>query len=317
MAHTDRFFREACDMEVTYLNPFQIVSMGVDVDVRELERVAHVFSEVVGLGLRHRVQCPVEISLVPDVLRKAQVFKRKKPFLVGSMAALAVIAFMGWLAESTKLNKYEQVLAQNTLAVNRLKNDKGSIEAELRQQKEVAARYDQVCKLLEQRRQIPEVLNELQRLKPMHVWLTGIHPIYEEIKSISAGSPASAAAPAGMFFGMSASAAPTAAAKESRKIYGFMLQGCGVSLRPHPKNSAPVGDAENGKPATPVDESLFAGTGNVPPVQVFLENLQQSAMIDKDPLRTGIAGNARTTVPNLNVFTIQVKLQKPIEIPSR
>ena len=262
MAYTDRFFREACDMEVTYLNPFQVVSIGSDVDVKALESVAHVFSEVVGLGLRHRVQCPVEISLVPDMLRKAQAFKRKKPFLVGSAAALAAIAFMGWLAESTKLKNYEDVLRLNTIAVNRMKADKDSITTELRQQKDVAARYEQIVKLLEQRRQIPEVLNELQRLKPAHVWLAGIHPITEETKPIVSGGLAPAVAASGFTFGAPPAAAPVApTAQGGRKIYGFTLQGYGVSLKPQPKAVQPVA-AGTATPEAPVDESLFAGTGD-------------------------------------------------------
>jgi hypothetical protein len=321
MAYTDRFFKEACDMEVSYLNPFQIVSMGPGVDLKQLEGSAHLFSEVVGLGLRHRVQCPVEINLLPQAIRQAQAFRRRKPYLLGAAAAVVGIALLGLLAESSKRSSYDRVSNENKAIVDRLTGMKAGIESEGRRQQAIKDRYDLVVRLLEQRNQIPGVLNEIQNLKPADVWVAAIHPIYEDMKAGSAagrGATPAAPAPSAGFspFGMSAmsgGATPTRAGQPAlpSKIYGFEIVGHSVTVKADPASAAAAATVTAPPAAVPE-----AAHGDVLPLQVFFARLKKSAMFDPDSGKTVISlFQHSATVNNLDTFVIQLKLQKPIDIP--
>lgn len=299
MAYTDRFFREACDMEVSYLNPFQVVSMGPGLDLKHLEGMAHVFSEVVGLGLRHRVQCPVEISLLPDAIRRAQTFRKKKPYLLGSAAALVGLALLGVVAEGNRSSRYKVELDKNTASVERMEREKAGIETEQARLKAVRGQYDQIVRLLAQRNQLPAALNELQGLKPANVWITGIRPLYEELKpakDVSAAatpivSPSPGSGMPAIFGGPAVPAPPASAAASAQagKIYGFEIRGHSVTVKGDKKVSAV-------------------------PVQDYFDSLQRSASgLFEQCDRTGIVQFQQNR--NLETFAIQLKLKKPIEFP--
>ena len=80
MDFTPRFFNEKLRIPVEYLNPFQAINLADEVDREQLSDLAHMFSEVIGLALRHVTTCPVEITLIPDSIRKLREFNAKKPY---------------------------------------------------------------------------------------------------------------------------------------------------------------------------------------------------------------------------------------------
>src|SRR6185295_11780133 len=63
------------------------------VQIEELEKVAHAFGEVVGLGLRNLAQCPVELNLVPKSIRSRQQFEQKKPYFIAAIFSLVLVVF--------------------------------------------------------------------------------------------------------------------------------------------------------------------------------------------------------------------------------
>ena len=65
MAYTPRFFNEKLRIPVDYLNAFQVVGIGQEINKDQLLEVAPMFSELIGLALKHIVSCPVDISLMP------------------------------------------------------------------------------------------------------------------------------------------------------------------------------------------------------------------------------------------------------------
>jgi len=91
-----QFFAEKLNLPVEYFNPFRNVSLGAEVNLEELAKVAHSLGEVVGLGLRDSARCPVELDLIPKGIRKRQMLRRKRPCLMAALCGLvAVIIGMG------------------------------------------------------------------------------------------------------------------------------------------------------------------------------------------------------------------------------
>ena len=324
MGYTDRFFQEALNLEVAYLNPFQVVSVGPQVDRQQLQAVAHMFSEVIGLGLRYRLQCPVEVSLMPKMLRRNQAFQQKKPYLVGAMACVMLIVLLGWLAAVWRDRQFTNLQEQFSGMVSKLQNSRESIQRDRRQTDEVRQRYDKVEALLAERQWLPNLLNDIQVLKPRDLWLTRLRPLYDDVKEVATsgsgeGNTPRPAGPPGMpmFGGMfpgggmmkppgGGGAAPAAehdskssvVAGSTFKISGFEITGHGVTV---PEA------AEAGKGAKAKNASS--------PEQLFLERLQKAGWADGDSKVTAItAYSVSDTIRNFSTFTLQVKLKKPLEI---
>ena len=93
MAYTAQFFQEKLNVSVEYFNPFRNIQIAPTVQIEELEKVAHSFGEVVGLGLRNLAQCPVELNLVPKSIRNRQQFEQKKPYFIAAIFSLVLVVF--------------------------------------------------------------------------------------------------------------------------------------------------------------------------------------------------------------------------------
>lgn len=136
MAYTREFFAEKLNVPVEYFNPFRNVQIAQGVAIEELEKVAHGFGEVVGLGLRNLAQCPVELNLVPKSIRSRQQFDQKKPYFIAAIFSLVLVVFAYGMfynkisgvkqssldTLSAKLTPYEQ-------SVNKLTEQESAVKA--------------------------------------------------------------------------------------------------------------------------------------------------------------------------------------------
>jgi type IV pilus assembly protein PilM len=189
LTYCDHFFAEKLHLEVSYFNPFQVVALGPAVDRQRLQEVAHMFSEVIGLGLRYRLPCPIEVTLVPETIRRQQALRRKKPFVFAAMACLVVILLVAWFAQLNQARLYSRAVdtvVQQREGVEgfatRIRGYTGETDQRKRQ---VAAITD----LLRQRRRWPDLYNELYRLKPDNLWFHSIRPVIGEITPAVRASP--------------------------------------------------------------------------------------------------------------------------------
>src|SRR5271163_1097934 len=99
MPFTAQFFAEKLNVSVEYFNPFRHIEIDPALDQAELEKYAHSFGEVVGLGLRDLAHCPVELNLMPKSSLQRQEFAHKKPYLIASVFSLALVIFAIYKSE--------------------------------------------------------------------------------------------------------------------------------------------------------------------------------------------------------------------------
>src|SRR5438309_725091 len=108
MPYTAQFFAEKLNVPVEYFNPFRNTQIDPSVNLEELEKVAHSYGEVVGLGLRNLAQCPVELNLVPKSILKRQQFDQKKPYFIAALISLVLVVFAyGWFYDRVAQAKVE------------------------------------------------------------------------------------------------------------------------------------------------------------------------------------------------------------------
>ena len=220
MAFTNEFFQDKLRMEVNYLNSFKIVSLGSGLAVEELQGIVHTFPETIGIALRYAVECPVEVSLVPDSIRKADEFGKRRAFLVA--AAVVWIAILGvfYAVNQKRVQLYERTAQDRKDNVPRLTGIRTQVQSAQAVTKTSTDRYQSISAMLDQRYNWPEFLNLMQMARPTDVWL----------KAITPGSSGDAAPEAGpsSIFQASTAAGPTQLGVE--QIDWFTLECLAVAI---------------------------------------------------------------------------------------
>lgn len=175
MMFTEHFFSEKLRMEVSYLNPFKIVTIG-DALVSSLQDHAHLFSEVVGTGLRglDELEVPVDINLVPESIKQSNRRKNRLPFLVAAVVVwLATLAFL-WLIQSQISAAYKAAAEQDAQIVEDYNEKVKQIDEKLKKVNDMSRQVDDIRNTLELRYRWPGLLNAIQNAKPNDAWVTCI-----------------------------------------------------------------------------------------------------------------------------------------------
>ena len=172
MAYTPRFFAEKLRIPVEYLNPFQNIAIAPALDKESLANLAHMFSETIGLAVRHATACPIEVSLVPESMRKLNDFKLKKPYLYASAASLllCLLVTLWGFSKQLEIAEYKQKIASSFLTktnkvVSRLKSAEGDFA-------NAQNEYNAAVQILAKQKIWPMMLNESQKVLPDDMWLT-------------------------------------------------------------------------------------------------------------------------------------------------
>ncbi|MDD5596602.1 MAG: pilus assembly protein PilM [Victivallaceae bacterium] len=174
MAYTPRFFNEKLRIPVEYLNSFQIVTLGENINREELLDVAPMFSELTGMALREISAVPVEISLMPDVIKKHKALQKKKPYFYASAVSIILCLLVFYWVVSTKRD-YDKGCVEKVLAevekTEKISAEVRSVAAKLAGSQ---GRYNKAIEMADKRSQWVTVLTELQNILPDKWWLTSL-----------------------------------------------------------------------------------------------------------------------------------------------
>lgn len=187
--YTDTFLKEKLKVEVDYLNPFRNVAVGADISAEEIGKSAHLLGEVVGLGLRKVLACPIEINLMPKKVLKAKEFRRKRPYFIGAGAAavLALLVSSGYVARVKSHAASE--LADITSRVEELAATDAALSAEEQKISDVSAKMDEIYSLMDRRSLWLKMLSQIHLAVPQGMWLASITPVVESGPPVAAGQP--------------------------------------------------------------------------------------------------------------------------------
>ncbi len=164
LPYSAEFFTEKLNLPVDIFNPFRNVEIDAGVDVEALERVAQCFGEVVGLGLRGVVQCPLELNLMPKSSRTRQEFNSKKPYLLAAAYALVVGVFAyGWFYSRVEAARREG-LEKITSEVDKLRIPAEGLQREQAALENSIKQTEQLVTWLEDQTQWGDIFSELRRV---------------------------------------------------------------------------------------------------------------------------------------------------------
>ncbi len=333
MAFTDHFFSEKLRIEVSYLNPFKIITLDRSLDIKLLEENAHLYPTTIGVGLRNSLECPIEISLTPESVKKQQSFATKKPFIIVSclvwFTIIFVLAGVNWKKVALYKRTAETKKA-NVDRLNRIKDDISNLET---QQKSVVSKIDNIIEILDYRYGWSVFYNSLQLTKPQDVWFTGITVMTapkqaptkkRDTSTIKKGSnpfssrrTSQATVDAGgqdmiVWFDLVGHSIAIPSTEPPRKIFtDDQIAAFSESLNTINDNNI-NNSAENTQKIEP-----FWGTNQFHPdiilTETLLKSLQNSVLFSDDPEETRILESRFSeNYRNLTTFRIQLKLQYAI-----
>jgi type IV pilus assembly protein PilM len=320
MAFTDRFFAEKLRMDVSYLNPFQVISLGDNIDRADLQEKAHMFSEVVGLALRYNRACPVEVSLVPPAILREQAFRKKKPYVFACLLCLPLVLFVVLLAQRRRAELYAGRSDVVVSTIDKLDKLSKAINREISAEQQVRVDRDSLTALLKKREVWPNLLNVLTTLKPDNIWFDSVTLLRGNLKAdAAAASVASEPMGGGGMFGFmgGGGGGGQKAVVDQGPVTGLKIEGHGVSVRQLAEKSAPAsGDAAGDTPAekggTEVEKTDSSSTS---PELLLVERLQKVELFDESPQFTRILQyTISDDIRNYSSFVVQVKLKNPIPV---
>lgn len=174
--YTDTFLKEKLNVDVDYLNPFTNVTVHSSIPAEQIGRSAHVLGQVVGLALRRRMPCPIEIDLMPPARLAERAFRRKQPMFVmamlGIILTVAVWAIfflkMAQLAHERSVAVSARV-AELTAVDNRLKAELGRVS-------EVDGKLNKLTALVAHRTKWVELLKEIRACMPEGMTMVSLRP---------------------------------------------------------------------------------------------------------------------------------------------
>ncbi len=292
MAFTPRFFSEKLRIPVEYFNPFQVVSLSQGIDKENLAEVAHMFSEVIGLGLRFATVCPIEISLVPDAIKRQNELKLKLPYFYASAASLLLclgITFWGF-------SKQDSMASQKRVAAQQVVNDTTSMLAQVNKAigefSDAGKEYNDAKNLLDERKVWVNLMSEVQSLMPDHMWLV-------KLKGAASSSASTGAKDAGDGGGF--------------RPGGGIFDPFGASKR-RPAAAQAAAATSNVEWIVFEGHSYAEKDNKLPWEELFMSNILKSKLFSekREDIAVIALEPARGT-NNVSYFKIEAKLKNPIK----
>ncbi len=283
MAFTPRFFSEKLKIPVEYFNPFQVVSLSQNIDKESLAEVAHMFSEVIGLGLRHATECPIEISLIPKSLKSIHELKKKVPYLYASAASLILCLMIFLWSVGSNEQRSHNMVAMATKIRDHTSQMLSEVNVAQDEASEADSDYSEATKMLEGRETWFNILNEIQTILPYNMWLVKIAPASAPTKTATVTETANSGGgfSLGSMFGPRRS---TAAVKQTNDIEWIEIKGHTLSLNEkHPMEG------------------------------VFKDKIVKSTYFTDEKKDVATKFKPARGKNNLTEFTMTIKLKKPIK----
>ena len=180
---TSDFFSEKLKIPVEYLNPFKVVKLSESLDKEEFTNVAHTTIEVIGLGLRNITTCPIEISLLPENIKKQQNIKsRRMYFIISYLIVIFCLGLIFWGVQSQK-NAVEKITNSRKVQTMVTEQRLRKMKQQLKVLKDAEEKYNVTQDYLKDRNSWIDILNTIQNCLPDNTWIVELDSKQEQTKA--------------------------------------------------------------------------------------------------------------------------------------
>ena len=174
MHYTQEFFQEKLRIEVDYLNVFIGIQIGEAVDRQKLLDIAPMFSELIGMGLRHLGICPVDISLVPERIVFQQDFVQKRPYFYASAVLVLFCLACFLMAVLYRTEASRQLVELTKGEVSKTENMQRQIQRLNGELESAWGEYSEAMAFVRDRSKWTDMLLELQSMIPNNMFLVAL-----------------------------------------------------------------------------------------------------------------------------------------------
>ncbi|MDD5522272.1 MAG: type IV pilus assembly protein PilM [Kiritimatiellae bacterium] len=175
--HMDTFFREKLKVTVEHLNPFINVAVGGNLDSEKVAGDMHLLGEVVGLGLRRSLTCPVEINLMPPALVAKKVFRKRQPYFGLIALGVALIMLCWWVY----LSHMQGIMKIQFGIVEKKTQDLDTVLTHLQKvlagKKKAQMKADEILSVIRLRTKWIEIMEDVYSRMPEGMWLNSLKPV--------------------------------------------------------------------------------------------------------------------------------------------
>lgn len=168
------FLKDKLKIDVDFLNPFRNVAVSAAIPSDKVAENLHLLGEVVGLGLRRTLSCPVEINLLPHELAARRVMHRRMPFFGLAAAGLVCIVLVFGLFLQQMKSKAEERLAKVQSRNQELAAPNDALGALAKQKAQLYSRAAELSGLVQGRVKWLTLMDDLHERMPTGMWLTSV-----------------------------------------------------------------------------------------------------------------------------------------------
>lgn len=183
MMYITDFFQEKLRLPVEYLNTFGAITIDEQVNKDELQAIAPMFQELIGMSLRSVTQCPIDISLIPDSIRNQKELDRKKPYFYISAISLLVCLGIFHIGVYKRLNFDRSRVERVQDRVEETNKKMQEVTGLVGKMNSAKSRFESAKAFVDARSKWTEMLTELQTLIPDTMWLTTLEGVGEVAQS--------------------------------------------------------------------------------------------------------------------------------------
>ncbi len=187
MMYITDFFHEKLRLPVEYLNTFSAITISDQVDKEQLQMVAPMFQEMIGMSLRNVTQCPIDISLIPDSIRSQKELNRKKPYFYISAATLLILLLFFAYGIRKRLEFDKSRVDRVKGVVEQTNNMMSQVNAAMGRMSGERSRFTDPSQFLQDRNKWSGMLTELQTKLPDTMWLVKLEGIGDDLPEDLAG----------------------------------------------------------------------------------------------------------------------------------
>lgn len=180
MMYMPDFFQEKLRLPVEYLNSFPAINIGKEVDRAELQAVAPMFQELIGMSMRNVTSCPLEIVLLPKAIRRQKELDRRKPYLYASAAVLVVCLCIFASGVSMMLNFNQRRVDRVKVEVEKTERKQKEVNSMISSLNGAKGAFVESVDYLKQRNTWMEMLAELQSIMPDSMWFTELEGVGDQ-----------------------------------------------------------------------------------------------------------------------------------------
>lgn len=180
LAYMDLFFEEKLKISVEFFNPLRNVAVAPSIAKESLSRSAPWLGETVGLALHATGDCPLDINLIPASVKKGKKSGRQRAIGAALVGAWLLLFGVLWLSNWREANLLQNQLTSVSSEVGRLEGANQELKVAQARYLNAVTEAEQVANVLEARDYWPQLLQELNGMIPVGVWITSLKPAFED-----------------------------------------------------------------------------------------------------------------------------------------